>query len=397
MTRRISGVLDTASLRVAFAVVALAVLVLFYFATYRRSRSAFTGWWILSLLLFVGSSALFLLNGTSVQVVANPAGNTTAVAGAATVWAAARSLRGRPTRWVHLVPAPAVVLVVSLLDDPAHDIWTGGAVFLLGMSLMVGLASRDTWLAWRELDRGLPDGGESDVEELAFAVVSGVLAVFYLGRAVTFIAVGPDHHVFETFFGSEVTTLIILVLLVVVTFSMSNLSNAQRTAELSRQAASDELTGLLNRRGFLQRAEAALARTHPSAAAAVVIADLDGFKQLNDGHGHPAGDRALVAFAEACRGAVRSGDLVGRIGGDEFAILLADGRRAEDVTGRISQRYSAVALDTPTPTISFGIADADATSGLTATLSRADAALYRAKAAGRNRTARYGEEVPSER
>ena len=389
--------LDTASLRVAFAVVALAVLVLFYFATYRRSRSAFTGWWILSLLLFVGSAALFLLNGTPAQVVANPAGNTAAVAGAATVWAAARSLRGRSARWTYLVPAPAVVLVVSLLDDPAHDIWAGGAVFLLAMSLMIGLASRDTWLAWRELDRSLPEGAESDVEELAFALVSGAMAAFYLGRAVTFIAVGPEHHVFQTFFGSQATTLLILVLLVVVTFSMSNLSHAQRTAELSRQAASDELTGLLNRRGFLQRAEAALARTHVGSAAAVVIADLDGFKQLNDGHGHAAGDRALVAFAEACRGAVRSGDLVGRIGGDEFAILLADGRRAEDVTDRIGQRYTAISLDAPSPTVSFGIAEADAAAGLTATLGRADAALYRAKAAGRNRTARYGEEVPSER
>lgn len=388
--------LDTASLRVAFAVVALAVLVLFYCATYRRSRSAFTRWWIVSLLLFIGSAGLFLLNGTPVQVVANPTGNAAGVAGACTVWAAARSLRGRPVRWMHLVPAPVVVLAASLADDPAHDTWTGGAVFLLGMSLTIGLASRETWLAWRELDRSRPGGSESDAEELAFAVVSTVMSAYYLGRAVAFLVVGPDDHVFQTYFGSQVSTLLILVLLVVVTFSMSNLSNAQRTAELTRQAASDELTGLLNRRGFLQQAEAALARTHVSSAAALLIADFDGFKQVNDGHGHAAGDRALVAFGDACRSAVRSGDLVGRIGGDEFAILLTDGRRAEDVAGRIAERFAAQSPDPWSPTISFGIAEADATSGLTDTLSRADAALYRAKAAGRNRTARHGVDVTIE-
>jgi diguanylate cyclase (GGDEF)-like protein len=381
--------LDTVSLRVAFAVVAVAVLVLFYFATYRRSRSTFAGWWIGSLLLFITSAGLYLFNGTALQVVANPAGNVLAVSGAGCVWAAAQSLRGQAVRRTYLVPVPLVVLVASALGDPAHDKWAGGPFFLLGMALLIGLAGRETWLAGRNLG---PAGSEDHATEtLALALVSGLMSVFYVGRAAAIVAVGPDHTVFKAIFGSEVTTLLLLVLLVVVTFSMSNLANAQRTAELSRQAASDELTGLLNRRGFLSRAEAALARTHPSAAAAILIADFDGFKEINDSFGHLAGDRALVAFGDACRSAVRTGDIVGRMGGDEFAILLTDGSRAEEVAERISERFAATRVDAPLPTLSFGIADADSTTGLVESFGRADAALYRAKAAGRNRMARHGD------
>ncbi|GAA3836601.1 GGDEF domain-containing protein [Nocardioides panacisoli] len=379
--------MDTVSLRVAFAVVAVAVLVLFYFATYRRSRSTFTGWWIGSLALFVVSAGLYLFNGTPAQAVANPTANALAVGGAAGVWAAAQSLRGHDVRRGYLLPAPLVVLVVSLLDDPAHDKWAGGPFFLLGVASMMGLASRETWLAWRDLGRS----DEHATEALALALVSGLMAVFYLGRAIAFVAVGPDHAVFEALFGSEVTTLLLLVLLVVVTFSMSNLAHAQRTAELSRQAASDELTGLLNRRGFLSQAEAVLARTDSPAGAAILIADFDGFKEINDSFGHLAGDRALAAFGEACRSAVRTGDIVGRMGGDEFAILLTEGSRAEEVAERISERFASTRVDAPLPTLSFGIAEADATTGLVETFGRADAALYRAKAAGRNRTARHGD------
>lgn len=387
--------LDTATLRVTFGVVAVAVLVLFYFATYRRSRSSFAAWWIASLVLFIVSSTLFLLNGTSAQAFANPLGNALAVAGAASVCAAARSLRGHEPRYLHLLPVPLVVLVAALLDDPAHDVWPGGTVFLLGMSVLIGFAGREAFLAWRELDTGGARAAEHGAEELALAVVSAVLSTYYLGRAVCFLLVGPDDHVFTTFFGSQVTTLLLLVLLVVVTFSMSNLSSAQLTAELFRQAASDELTGLLNRRGFLSQAEAVLAHAHPSHAAALMVADFDHFKDLNDGYGHAAGDRALAAFGEACMGSVRTGDVVGRIGGDEFAILLTDGRQAEEVAARISQRFADAPLEAPPPTLSFGIAEADATSGLDATFVRADIALYRAKASGRDRTARYGDDIGS--
>ncbi len=81
------AMLDTPSLRVAFGVVALTMLVLFYFVTYRSTRSAYSAWWCAALGMFVGGASLYLFNGTSNQVWANPLANVLVVAGAASVWA----------------------------------------------------------------------------------------------------------------------------------------------------------------------------------------------------------------------------------------------------------------------------------------------------------------------
>ncbi|KAA1427729.1 GGDEF domain-containing protein [Nocardioides antri] len=382
--------LDTATLRVAFGVVGFCVVVLFYGVTYRTTRSPYSGWWCVSLALFLVSAMLFLCNGTPVQVVANPLGNTLAVLGAGCVWAAARSLRAASLpRW-QLAVAPAVVLVASLLDDPAHDVWAGGPYFLAGMATMLGLSAYELAQTLRP-----PGPGGGTARQVRFTLwsltlTSGLVALFYLLRAVVFVAVGPDHVVFRTGFGSQATTLLTMVLLVVVTFSMSELSHEQQTLELRERASHDDLTGLLNRAEFLRRAEDAFATGRRGAGAgALMVADLDGFKALNDGYGHAAGDHALHRFAAACREAVGDDGLVGRLGGDEFALLLPDGDLAEEVAARISRHLLDGPDDQPTPTVSFGVAPVDAAVGVKDTIVRADVALYQAKAAGRDRVMRY--------
>ena len=106
-----------------------------------------------------------------------------------------------------------------------------------------------------------------------------------------------------------------------------------QVSQLQEMALSDELTGLLNRRGFLAELgrELAAARRFGEPAVLVYI-DLDGFKQINDRHGHAAGDAVLRRFGEILTDNIRAGDCVGRLGGDEFAVLLsrADGEAAED-------------------------------------------------------------------
>src|SRR5690349_4201639 len=98
------------TLRVAFGVLGMCTVVLSYGVTYRATRSSYSGWWCVSLALFLVGALLYVPNGTAAQVVANPLGNAVAVLGAGCVWAAARSLRGRATSWWRLVAAPAVVL-----------------------------------------------------------------------------------------------------------------------------------------------------------------------------------------------------------------------------------------------------------------------------------------------
>jgi diguanylate cyclase (GGDEF)-like protein len=219
------------------------------------------------------------------------------------------------------------------------------------------------------------------------------VAAFYLGRWVAFLAVGPDRPLFTTFFGEQVTTLATTVLLATVSFSMSTLSEEQQKEALRDTAARDGLTGLLNRTAFFQLAEAARERALGDAAGgSLVMADLDHFKQLNDQYGHQAGDRALVAFADCCRSAVRSADLVARYGGEEFVILLpgADAARADEVARAISTGLARRSEpDLPLPTVSFGVAELDPALSLDEMVQRADTALYRAKTTGRDRTVHY--------
>lgn len=382
--------MDTLTLRIAFGLVAVCVLILFYFATYRSTRSAYSGWWCLSLAVFLTSAVMYLLNGTALQVVANPLGNAFAVFGAVGVWAAARSLRSLRVPYRTLSIPPGVVLVASLLDDPAHDIWAGGPFFLAGMALGFALAARELWLVRRQDAHEGASGSQRTVAVTSLFVVSSISGAFYLLRDAMLIAVGPDHPAFAYAFGSQVTTLLTMMLLVVVTFSMALLGHEQQTSELRVRATHDSLTGLLNRSTFLERAEVAFrARSDGRLEGAVMVADLDGFKALNDDFGHAVGDHALTVFGTACREVVGDHGVVGRLGGDEFALLLADGSRAELVAGAISRRFRAAIEDGPRTTISFGIAPIDPAVSVKDTIIRADVALYQAKAAGRDRAVRY--------
>ncbi len=168
-------------------------------------------------------------------------------------------------------------------------------------------------------------------------------------------------------------------------------------AELRRLAATDPLTGVLNRRAFFESVETsrrvALGR---DAGPAAILCDIDGFKRINDTHGHAAGDAALRALAEAAQGALRIGDLIGRLGGDEFAVALpgADAARAAAIAERLRTAIAGVTppiaphARTPRCTASFGVAaPLTRDESFPQTLARADAALYRAKRGGRNRVA----------
>ena len=245
--------LDTSTLRVAFAIVSLTLLLLFYFITFRRTRAAYSGWWCLALTLFLTGSAAYLLNGTVHQVWANPLGNVVLVAGSASVWAGARSLRTAvPGIW-YLAAGPAAAAVASVLDHPATNNWAGGAVFLALMGILIGLSSRELFLL---------DHSYSRVHR-PLAVGTCILAAYYLGRLVAFVMEGRDGRVFTSIFGSAATTIVSSVLLVVASFSMAELSYEQQTQDLRARATVDGLTGLLNRTAFMDLAAGRAAQAQP--------------------------------------------------------------------------------------------------------------------------------------
>lgn len=167
------------------------------------------------------------------------------------------------------------------------------------------------------------------------------------------------------------------------------LDSARQRDLLRRQADTDELTHLLNRRAFNQRLDELLHRARLSSAPLSLIEiDIDDFKLINDRFGHAAGDTALLAVAEALKSSLREGEFVARMGGEEFAIILphTDHLTSVMIADRCRRKPTADWYTGPPITISAGIAsyplhatDAD---GL---LGAADAALYVAKSAGRDR------------
>ena len=118
-------------------------------------------------------------------------------------------------------------------------------------------------------------------------------------------AIGP--HMLGVTIGFS--TMLLVALMTAVAFNMATVCDEQQKRTLRDLAARDGLTGLLNRKGFLHLAEDALAR-HPGGGQ-LILADLDHFKQINDQHGHGAGDKAIVTFAAVCQSLVRATDLVG--------------------------------------------------------------------------------------
>jgi diguanylate cyclase (GGDEF)-like protein len=165
---------------------------------------------------------------------------------------------------------------------------------------------------------------------------------------------------------------------------------------LHRLATTDALTAVHNRRQFLQLAEAEWNRfSRYQRPLSALMLDLDWFKLINDRFGHAAGDAALQTVARACTIDQRRTDIVGRMGGDEFAILLPETDEvqavalAERILNKIKSEPVATDRDALNLTVSIGVAEAALSmSGATALLDAADQALYMAKA-GRNRVAQF--------
>jgi diguanylate cyclase (GGDEF)-like protein len=166
--------------------------------------------------------------------------------------------------------------------------------------------------------------------------------------------------------------------------------NQQLVRSLTAEARIDKLTGLLNRRGFEERAEVELLRAQrQEEALAAVALDVDHFKQVNDEYGHEAGDRVLARVGEILRAELRGTDLIARMGGEEYVALLpATGLdEACAVAERARIACSAAASDgLPAVTLSAGVAAETAPDRIGPLLREADAALYAAKVDGRDRT-----------
>ncbi|KQR02595.1 diguanylate cyclase [Arthrobacter sp. Leaf145] len=372
--------LDLLSMKLALAVVTLTLWVLFL-GSYRRTRSLYSAYWCAALGCWLAGNVAYWLKETDWGWVASPLGNALTVAGAFGVWAGFRSLRNLGTPLWLLFAAPAVTASATVIETDPDGAWQGGLVYFALMATGMALAARELALLKSRASQA----------HRPLLVVAAVLVAYFGCRIVVYAVAGPDSEVLQSYFSPAVTCLLLIMLLVLVSFSMTALNSHQLITRLNERASRDGMTGLFNRQAFMELAERELAALQTAGrSAAVVLADLDHFKSVNDTHGHAAGDAAIRAFAMACKGSLRRTDLVGRYGGEEFVIFLpgADEVAAEAITTEISRRLAAAPAPDGLefPTVSYGISStAISGSTLAQLIHTADGALYQAKAAGRNR------------
>jgi diguanylate cyclase (GGDEF)-like protein len=187
-------------------------------------------------------------------------------------------------------------------------------------------------------------------------------------------------------FAFETVIYVVGTAFVVVVMSKERVALVHKTASMT-----DPLTGLFNRRAFLDAADRMIAqRQRNSLPISVLLFDLDRFKSINDRFGHAVGDEALKLFATTATGNMRSSDVIGRLGGEEFAALLpGNAADAAMVAERLRAAFQAAAVaicgHEIGATVSVGVATGATPVHVESLLGQADAALYRAKAKGRNR------------
>ncbi len=220
-------------------------------------------------------------------------------------------------------------------------------------------------------------------------------AVLFLVRALIPVAPGADGDILRAGLSMNVTYVGGMFVMLGHTFALVLMIVERQMVDLRRLARRDGLTGLLNRTALMGDGEEQLAQSlHQQQPFAAMLLDLDHFKRINDTRGHPVGDEVLHHAARTLQRSLRGRDwLLGRYGGEEFVLLLADTGMEQAMA--LAERLRATLEASPLHreggpiviTVSIGVAVADAASGLESLLARADAALYRAKAAGRNRVA----------
>ena len=239
--------------------------------------------------------------------------------------------------------------------------------------------------------RRVRNNGPAEAILFVLALVAGLN---FLVRTLIVVGSHGPFQSYDGFYGSSYWTTALLshaLLSLLIALCLFAAAALDVMKALKTETHTDPLSGLFNRRGFEERAMLLLQRCAAARfPVALVLADLDHFKALNDVHGHAAGDRVIADFAAKLRAAAGERGVAGRIGGEEFAVLLplSDLAAARLFAEAIRTLYSAGSVDGLPPgtrvTSSFGVAARTAEEGLEPLMRRADEALYKAKRNGRD-------------
>jgi diguanylate cyclase (GGDEF)-like protein len=291
-------------------------------------------------------------------------------------------------RWQYFVPVALTMVMAALLADDIRGrfVW-GGLIFAFQLVLIARMLLSDketrAGRAWRLLFGGI----------VGMLLVLGLRAAAALSGYGEFAqpqnAIAPHPVQIVSFIAIMATALIGSVGFILMVKERTD-------REIMELAMTDSLTGIPNRRALMELAEHALARRGSSPMTLLMI-DVDHFKRINDTHGHPAGDAVLRQVARRLAGRLRGGDVLGRYGGEEFCVLAPDTDAegamtlAESLRDIIAFRPLTTDMGELQVTVSIGVACCpdDKSRELKDLLAEADAALYAAKEAGRNRVVSF--------
>jgi diguanylate cyclase (GGDEF)-like protein len=385
--------LDVSTLMVAGGFVALmsGAFLLYVWRQYRETRAAL--WWAgADLFLACGLVALAIGSGADDRLILI-AGSAFMCLSSILTWAGARSFDRHEVSPAFLALGALIWVGAQWLPNRALTTPTVAALLSISIAIVYyGAAAVSIAMGRKEALRArLP---------LAVLLAAHTLTLMIALSASLTMTLQPNQPppvmgwlggIYFELLSFAIGTAIFLIVMV----------KERNEGRLLATSHTDALTGVANRRGFFLKAERILARCrHDGAPLAVVAFDLDHFKAINDMGGHATGDRVLQIFAEICGNMLRPGDVIGRLGGEEFAAILpgsgieAGYAMAERLRKAVEDAGAIVGGSPVHYTVSGGVAASLIPDDIHALLRQADVGLYTAKSLGRNRIERFG--APSE-
>lgn len=367
-----------------FLVYALSVLSLFVAATGGKRDGM--GKWALAMFLETLLWMMIAARGAIPDVFSIVVANGLKAASHALILAAIYEFQQRQApRWQYIVPLALTLVMVSILIDDIKGRFIWGALIygfqmvLIARALLTHAETR-AGRAWRLLFAGV----------VGIALVLGLRAVAAIFGNAEF---AQPHNTAALQPVQVVAYIAVMATALLGSIGFVLMVKERTDREIMHLAMTDSLTQIPNRRALMDYAGHALARRNASPLALLMI-DVDNFKLINDTHGHPAGDKVLKKIASLLAGRLRGHDFLGRYGGEEFCVIApdtdADGAMtlAEHLRVAISSASFAIKSGELSVTISIGISlcPSNGRSVLKDALAEADAALYTAKQAGRNRS-----------
>jgi diguanylate cyclase (GGDEF)-like protein len=350
----------------------------------QNTRVQAVAWWASAHLMRASSVMLYGLYGSVPDLVSIDLPNVILFSSFGVTWNGARVFNGRDALPGSLIAGAAVWLLASQWGS-----LEAGVEFRGQLSAMIIAAY--TWLTAYEFWRGRNEPLVSRWPAIALFITHG--AMFLLRTPLNALVHGQESDTVLASAWLSVLSLESFLMTIATAFILLAMSKERTELRHKTAAMTDPLTGLLNRRAFLQDAEALLQQqVQRDRPIGVLLVDLDHFKSINDRFGHAVGDKVLQIFARTTRMNLRQTDLVGRLGGEEFTVVLADASvdNAYLVADRLRKAFAAAAgmIDGQPlhATASIGVAViVDPSQDLAHLITLADQALYLAKARGRNR------------